>query len=51
MDGVRNWRIRWDRVFTTVGGEGEPVSYRWHFVAFIALWQGIGWYRRKTKKH
>ncbi len=51
MDGFRNWRIRWDRVFTTVGGDGEPVSYRWYFVAFIALWQGIGWYRRKTKKH
>lgn len=49
-EGLRNWRVRWDRVFTTVGGAGEPVSYRWYFVAFVALWQGISWYRRRTKK-
>lgn len=50
MDGISNWRFRWERVFTTVGGSGEPVSYRWYFVAFIALWQGIVWYKRRTKK-
>ena len=32
-------KIRWERVFTTVGGKGEPVSYLWYFV--IAL---IGYY-------
>ena len=50
MDGVRNWRFRWDRVFTTVGGPGEPVSYRWYFAGFIALWQGIVWFRRRNAK-
>ena len=50
IDGVRNWSIRWDRVFTTVGGSGEPVSYRWYFVAVIVLWQGIVVFRRRTKK-
>jgi signal peptidase I len=50
MNGVRNWSIRWDRVFTTVGGSGEPVSYRWYFVAVIVLWQGIVVFRRRTKK-
>lgn len=50
MDGIRNWNVRWNRVFTTVGGSGKPVSYRWYFVGFVALWQGIVWYRRKTKK-
>ncbi len=50
MDGLRNWKIRWDRVFTTVGGSGKPVSYRWYFAAFIAIWQGIVWYRRRSKK-
>ena len=49
-EGLRNWRVRWDRVFTTVGGSGKPVSYRWYFVAFVALWQGISWYRRRNKK-
>lgn len=51
MDGLRNWSIRWNRIFTTVGGTGEPVSYRWYFAAFVAIWQGIAWYRRRSKKH
>ena len=50
MDGFRNWNIRWDRVFTTVGRSGKPVSYRWYFAAFVAIWQGIVWYRRRSKK-
>jgi signal peptidase I len=50
MDGFRNWKIRWDRVFTTVGGSGKPVSYRWYFAAFVAIWQGVAWYRRRSKK-
>lgn len=50
MEGFSNWRVRWNRVFTTVGGSGEPVSYRWFFVAFIALWQGIVWFRKRNKK-
>ena len=50
MDGLRNWKVRWDRVFTTVGGSGKPVSYRWYFATFIAIWQGIIWYRRRVKK-
>jgi len=50
MDGLRNWKIRWERVFTTVGGSGKPVSYRWYFAAFIAIWQGVAWYRRRSKK-
>ena len=50
MDGLRNWKIRWERVFTTVGGSGKPVSYRWYFAAFIAIWQVIAWYRRRSKK-
>jgi signal peptidase I len=50
MDGFRNWNIRWDRVFTTVGGSGKPVSYRWYFAAFVAIWQGVVWYRRRSKK-
>ena len=50
MDGFRNWNIRWDRVFTTVGGSGKPVSYRWYFAAFVAIWQGVVWNRRRSKK-
>ena len=50
MDGFRNWSIRWERVFTTVGGSGEPVSYRWYFVAFIIIWQCAAWYIRRSKE-
>ena len=50
MDGLRNWKIRWERVFTTVGGSGKPVSYRWYFAVFIVIWQGVAWYRRRSKK-
>ena len=49
-EGLKNWRVRWNRVFTTVGGSGEPVSYRWYFVAFVAIWQGFVWYRKRNKK-
>ena len=49
-EGLRNWRVRWDRVFTTVGGSGKPVSYRWFFAAFVAVWQGVVWYRKRNKK-
>lgn len=48
-EGLRNWRVRWNRVFTTVGGSGEPVSYRWYFVVFVAVWQGIVWFRKRKK--
>ncbi len=40
--------IRWDRMFTTVGGDGEPVSYRYFVLAIIALY--IGWSFYKGKK-
>ncbi|MBL6646976.1 MAG: signal peptidase I [Flavobacteriaceae bacterium] len=49
-DGIRNMKVRWDRVFTTVGGSGDPVSYRWHFVVFLVIWQGYSLYRNKRKK-
>lgn len=31
-DGFKNWKIRWNRVFTTVNLDGEPKSYRWYFI-------------------
>ena len=36
-DGFKNWRIRWDRVFTTIHGDGEPKSYLIHFIVFVFL--------------
>ena len=50
-DGIRNWKVRWDRVFSTVGGSGKRVSYFPCFVIIILIWQGNVYYRkRKSKK-
>ncbi|MDF0706327.1 signal peptidase I [Flagellimonas okinawensis] len=48
--GISNWRIRWDRVFTTVGGSGESVSYFWYFIALLAAWFIFDFFRKKKKK-
>ena len=43
--------IRWDRMFTTVHGDGEPVSYRYLVFALIGLYVGYTFYKgKKTKK-
>ncbi|PQJ79038.1 signal peptidase I [Polaribacter porphyrae] len=41
--------IRWDRMFTTVGGDGKPVSYRYVVFALIALYIGWSFYKGKKK--
>lgn len=40
--------IRWNRVFTTVGGDGPLVSYRYYFL--IALIGYVGWSFFRKKK-
>ncbi len=49
--GIMN-KIRWERLFTTVSGEGQPQSYFKYFLALLALYF-VGeyfWTRRKAKK-
>ncbi len=46
-DGIKNWKVRWDRIFTTVDGPGKRVSYFPYFIGFIIIWQGIVFYRRR----
>jgi signal peptidase I len=41
--------IRWDRMFTTVHGEGTPVSYRYLVLVLIALYFGYSFYKGKKK--
>tara|TARA_A100001011_G_scaffold8664_1_gene9877 strand:+ start:7402 stop:9108 length:1707 start_codon:yes stop_codon:yes gene_type:complete len=50
-DGISNWKVRWDRVFTTVGGEGKRVSYFPYFVAIIVIWQGFVYFRKRKNKN
>ncbi len=42
-------KIRWDRVFTTVSGSGERVSYLWPFIALIVLYYVVKKIRDKKK--
>ena len=42
-------RIRWDRVFTTVHGEGERVSYLIPFVILVILWQVLSFVIKRRK--
>lgn len=41
--------IRWDRVFTTVGGEGPLVSYRYWFLGALLLYIGWSFFRKKKQ--
>ncbi|OIQ21033.1 MAG: S26 family signal peptidase [Flavobacterium sp. MedPE-SWcel] len=43
-------KIRWDRMFTTVSGDGEPVSYFNYFLIALAAWFGFDYFRKKKKK-
>lgn len=54
LDQNEPWsnKIRWDRMFTTVGGSGEPVSYFKYFLVALALWfaGNYFWKKKKTAK-
>ncbi len=50
-DGWRNWKIRWDRVFTTVHGNGEPVSYFKYFLIVLAGWFVFDFFRKRRKQN
>lgn len=42
-------KIRWERMFTTVGGSGEPVSYFKYFLLLLALWFAGSYFWKKKK--
>lgn len=42
--------IRWNRMFTTVGGDGEPVSYRYVVFVLIAAYIGYSFFKSKKKR-
>jgi signal peptidase I len=44
-------KIRWERVFTTVNGEGEPYSYLKFFLLALAAYFGISYYLNKKKQN
>lgn len=51
-ESITHWRPRWDRIFTTVNGEGEPQSYFKYFLILLAAYFVGNWFwkRRKAQK-
>ena len=43
-------KVRWERLFTTVNGEGEPVSYRYYVFALLGLWAAYSLLKKKKKE-
>ncbi len=51
MQGPKHWKVRWDRVFTTVSGDGQPQSYFRYFLAFlVAYFVGEYFWIKRRKK-
>jgi len=48
-DGKGINKIRWDRMFTTVGGDGQPKSYFIYFIVALVIY--IGFYEFKKIKN
>lgn len=40
-------KVRWERLFTTVGYDGKPHSYFIYFVIFMVIWQGYVYYKKR----
>ena len=55
IDGIngplKNWKIRWDRLFTTVSGEGQPQSYFKYFLLALAAYFVGEYFWKKRKKN
>lgn len=52
LDQNESWaniskKVRWDRLFTTVGGDDEPVSYFWYFVGALAIYIGYSQFKKR----
>ena len=43
--------IRWDRMFTTVSGDGQPQSYFKIFLFALIAYFGISYFVRKRKEN
>jgi|TARA_B110000305_G_scaffold239575_1_gene307750 signal peptidase I len=48
-EGIKN-KIRWDRLFTTVHGDGKPRSYFFYFLGFFALYILYSHFAKKRKE-
>jgi signal peptidase I len=52
LDANKPWgfkKVRWERLFTTVGGNDEPVSYFKYFIILLAGWFVFSHFRKKKQ--
>jgi len=42
-------KIRWDRVFTTVKGDGEPISYLPYFLIILVIFFGWRYFKKRRE--
>ncbi len=49
-EGIANWRPRWNRIFTTVGGDGEPRSYFKYFLLLLIGYFVFDFFRKRKRK-
>ncbi len=47
-DGIMN-KIRWDRVFTTVKGDGAPISYLPYFLIIVIIIIAFNYFKKRRK--
>lgn len=43
-------KVRWERLMTTVGGDGKLVSYRYLVLGLIIVYFGFSYFRKKKKE-
>ena len=48
-DGKGLDKVRWERLFTTVGGTGKPISFFFPFVGLLLVFYGINWFIKRKK--
>jgi len=46
---IENGKVRWERLFTTVGGDGEPVSYLLYFLIALGGYIAYSFLKKKKK--
>ena len=54
LDQDQSWgnpikKVRWERMFTTVSGDGEPVSYFLYFLGLLAAYFVFDYFRKKKQ--
>ena len=49
-DGIKNWKIRGSRLFTTVSGDGEPQSYFKYFLILLGIYFVGDYFWKKKRK-